>query len=90
MPLNGTSARSTYRDVDPFIFIIPIVGIIVVGVVVLFAANATSPKTPPITDPRKGVVSLSEYSNKYCDGTTLVYEIDRGGTAIPNSPECQR
>jgi hypothetical protein len=88
MTRNGTSARSTYRDVDPFIFIIPIVGIIVVGVVVLFAANA--PKTTPITDPRKGVVSLSEYSNKYCDGTTLVYEIDRGGTAIPNSPECQR
>lgn len=41
-------------------------------------------------DPRVGTVWLDNSNSKRCDGTTLVYSIDRGGSTIPNSPECVR
>ncbi len=44
---------------------------------------------PPNTDPRNGIVYINGWTTKQCDGTTLVYTIDRGGNAITNSPECQ-
>jgi len=54
----------------------------------LAACNNTSP--PPNTDPKKGTVTEQDgYVDKYCDGTTLVYEVGRGGSTIPNSPECK-
>lgn len=43
----------------------------------------------PNRDPRKGWVDIDDgYAYKKCDGTTLVYEINRGGSVVPNSPEC--
>lgn len=41
------------------------------------------------TDPRLGPVYM-DHGWKQCDGTTLVYHIGRGGSVVPNSPECQR
>lgn len=40
-------------------------------------------------DPHRGWVKVSNYTWKKCDGTTMVYEIDRGGSTVPNSPECR-
>lgn len=48
---------------------------------------------PENTDPRQGRVYLNKGNHinyKYCDGTTLVYVIRKGGSVIPDSPECQR
>lgn len=40
------------------------------------------------TDPRQGKVYLNHYDYKYCDGSNLVYKLNRAGSVVPNSPEC--
>jgi hypothetical protein len=90
MPLDGTNITSTYRNVDPFILFFIAFAIVLTTVVISVGIidDNNYKKALKLTDPKKGDVILSDTSRKYCDGTTLVYEIDRGGTAIPNSPEC--
>lgn len=93
MPLDGTSNRMRREDYWGLLEGIAsiVAGLLLVGMcVLLISIWMPSSNKPVITDPRKGVVSVTEYTSKYCDGTTLVYEIDRGGTAVPNSPECEK
>lgn len=45
------------------------------------------------TDPHVGPVFFDDTNKnvyKVCDGTTLVYVIDHGGSAVANSPECRK
>ena len=45
------------------------------------------------TNPLVGPVyfdSTNDKLYKVCDGTTLVYVIDTGGSAVANSPECRK
>lgn len=45
------------------------------------------------TDPQTGPVFFDRTNQnvyKVCDGTTLVYVIDKGGSAVANSSECRK
>ena len=71
------------------------------GIVMVLAALLSSSGTlfyiekPPSTNtnPLVGPVFFDNTNDKLykvCDGTTLIYVIDTGGSAVANSPECRK
>ena len=94
MPLDGTSNRMRRQDLWDVVEAIGMLigGLISVGFIMWMLFWMFSSMVPPapahITDPRKGHVWINDSTEKYCDGTTLVYEFDDNGSVTPNSPEC--
>lgn len=70
---------------------------IMMGIAVILSSSSPLVYTekPPSTnrDPLVGPVFFDKTNDKLykvCDGTTLVYVIDTGGSAVANSPECRK
>lgn len=68
---------------------IAVCALIVAVSLVLIALFDSATGSGSYSDGRDAWVHIGNGVSRHCDGTTLVYESNRGGVAvIPKSPEC--
>jgi len=62
---------------------------IVIFPLIALSVLSLSACKPSNKDPKTGVVDITDYLWKRCDGTTLIYGKLNALSTIPNSPECR-
>ena len=80
--------KSNYGSFSPAEITFFLVGI-TFAIALLIGGIASQDAGANNTNPKTGEVYITNYIEKICDGSNLVYTVTRGIAVSPNDPQCK-